>query len=43
MTRGTAVDLLQMANRVVAQCEAAEYENLAGEKRLPQGRVVMDG
>ena len=30
MTRGVAVDLLQVANRVGMQCEATEYENLAG-------------
>ena len=41
MTRGVAVDLLQMANRVGAQCEAAEFENLVGEKSLPQGGIVV--
>ena len=41
MTRGVAVILLQMANRVGPQCEAAEYENLAGEKSLLQGGLVV--
>ena len=34
MARGVAIDLLQMAKRVGPQCEAAEYENLSGEKSL---------
>ena len=32
MARGVAFDLLQMAERVGPQCEAAEYEDLSGEK-----------
>ena len=43
MTRGVVVDLLQMANRIGTQCKAAEYEDLAREKSLPQGRIVVDG
>ena len=35
MTRGVAIDLLQMAKRVGPQCEAAEYENLSEEKTSP--------
>ena len=31
MTRGVAIDLLQMAKRVGPQCEAAEYEDLSRE------------
>ena len=42
MTRGVAIDLLQMANRIGTQCEAAKYEDLAGEKSLPQGGIVVD-
>ena len=40
MTRGVAIDLLQMAKRVGPQCEAAEHEDLSGEKSLTQGSVV---
>ena len=32
MTRGVVVDLFQLTNRIGTQCEAAEYEDLAGEK-----------
>ena len=32
MARGVAFDLLQMAKRIGRQCEAAEYEDLFGEK-----------
>ena len=42
MTRGVAIDLLQMANRVGAQCEAAEYEDLAGQEDLLPGNIVED-
>ena len=35
MARGVAFDLLQMAERVGPQCEAAEYEDLSGEKISP--------
>ena len=42
VARGVAVDLLQMAKRVGPQCEAAEYEDLSGEKSLTQDRVVVD-
>ena len=34
MASGVALDLLQMAKRVGPQCEAAEYEDLSGEKSL---------
>ena len=40
--RGVAFDLLQMAKRIGPQCEAAEYEDLFGEKSLTLGRVVVD-
>ena len=40
--RGVAFDLLQMAKRVGPQCEAAEYEDLSGEKGLTLDRVVVD-
>ena len=40
MARGVAVDLLQMAKRVGPQYEAAEYEDLSGDKNLTQGSVV---
>ena len=42
MARGVAVDLLQMAKRIGPQCEAAEHEDLSGEKNLPLDRVVDD-
>ena len=37
MARGVAIDLLQMAKRVVPQYEAAEYEDLSGKENLPPG------
>ena len=40
MARGVAFDLLQMAKRVGSQCEAAEYEDLSGEKSLTLDSVV---
>ena len=42
MARGAAVDLLQRAERVGPQCEAAEYEDLSREKDLTLDRVVVD-
>ena len=42
VARGVAVDLLQMAKRIGPQCEAAEYEDLFGEKSLTQDCVVVD-
>ena len=39
---GVAFDLLQMAKRIGPQCEAAEYEDLSGEKGLTLDRVVVD-
>ena len=42
MTRGVAVDLLKVANRIGTQCKAAEHKDLAGEKDLPQGSIVVD-
>ena len=40
MARGVAIDLLQIVKQVGLQCEAAEYEDLAGERSLPQGGGV---
>ena len=40
MARGIAVDLLQMAKRVGPQCEAAEHEDLSGEKSLTMDCIV---
>ena len=42
MTRGVAIDLLQMAKRVGPQCETAEYEDLSGEEDLTLDRIVTD-
>ena len=39
-TKGATVDLLQMAKRIGPQCEAAEHEDLSGEKSLTQDSVV---
>ena len=41
-TRGVDFDLLHMAKRVGPQCEAAEHEDLSGEKSLALDRVVVD-
>ena len=42
MARGVAIDLLQMAKRIGSQCEAAEYEDLSGEKSLTLDHIVID-
>ena len=42
MARGVALDLLQIAERVSPQCEAAEYEDLSGKKSLIPDRVMVD-
>ena len=42
VARGVAVDLLQLAKRIGPQCEAAEHEDLSGEKNLTLDRVVDD-
>ena len=42
MARGIAIDLLQMAKRVGPQYEAAEYEDLSGEKNLTLDRIIVD-
>ena len=42
MARGVASDLLQMAKLVGPQCEAAEYEDLSGEKSLTLDRIAID-
>ena len=42
MARGVALDLLHMAKRVGPQYEAAEYEDLSGEKNLTLDRIVAD-
>ena len=41
VTRGVAVDLLQVANRVGTQCEATEYKDLAREKNHLRGSIVV--
>ena len=40
--RGIAFDLLQMAKRVGPQCEAAEHEDLSGEKSFSLDNVIID-
>ena len=42
VARGIAVDLLQMAKRIGPHYEAAEHEDLSGEKSLTLDRVVDD-
>ena len=42
VARGVALDLLQMAEQVSPQCEAAEYEDLSGEKSLIPDRIAID-
>ena len=42
IARGVAVDLLQMAKRVGPQYEAAEYEDLFGEKGFSLDNIITD-
>ena len=42
MARGVAFDLLQVAERIGPQSEAAEDEDLFGEKSLTLDRIVVD-
>ena len=42
MTRGIAVDLLQMAKRVGPQGEAAEHEDLSREEDFSLDNIVVD-
>ena len=42
MTRGVAVDLLQVAKRVGPQYEAAEHKDLSGEKGFSLDSVIID-
>ena len=42
MARGIAFDLLQMAKQIGPQCEAAEDEDLSGEKSLTLDCIAND-
>ena len=42
MARGVAVDLLEMAKRVGAQYEAAEYEGLSWEEGFSLDDIITD-
>ena len=42
MARGVAFDLLQVAKRIGPQSEAAEDEDLSGEKSLTLDRIIVD-
>ena len=42
VARGVAFNLLQMAKRISPQCEAAEYEDLSGEKSLTLDGITID-
>ena len=41
MARGVAFDLLQVAERIGPQCEAAENEDLSREKSLTLDRSLL--
>ena len=41
MSRGVALDMLQMAKRVSPQCEAAEYKDLSGEEDLTPWTALL--
>ena len=43
MARGVAFDLLKVAKRIGLQCEAAEDEDLSGEKSLTLDYIVVEG
>ena len=42
MARGVTFDLLKVTKRVGPQCEAAEEEDLSGEKSLTLDCIVVD-
>ena len=42
VARGVAIDLIQMAERIAPQCEAAEHKDLSREKCLALDYVVDD-
>ena len=42
MARGVTFDLLKVTKRVGPQCEAAEDEDLSGEKSLSLDCIVVD-
>ena len=42
MARGVAFDLLHVAKQIGPQCEAAEDEDLSGEKSLTLGCIAID-
>ena len=42
MARGVTFDLLKVTKRVVPQCEAAEDEDLSGEKSLTLDYIAVD-
>ena len=42
MARGVAFDLLQVAKRIGPQSEAAEDEDMSGEKGLTLDRIIVD-
>ena len=42
MARGVAIDLLQVAERVRPQYEAAEYEDLSGKEGFSLDSVTID-
>ena len=41
MARGVAFDLLKVSKRIDPQCEAAEDEDLSGEKSLTLDHVIV--
>ena len=42
MARGVALDLLQVAERIGPQSEAAENKDLSGDKSLTLDRIIVD-
>ena len=42
MARGVAIHLLQMAQRVSPQCEAAEHEDLSREEGFSLDSITID-
>ena len=42
MTRGVAINLFEVTNRIGPQSEAAEHEDLSGEEDLSFDSIVVD-
>ena len=42
MARGVAFDLLQMAKRIVLQCEVAEHKDFSGKESFSLDNIIID-